>query len=63
MAKCGVPLEIRQLVQNQVTGRSKSIGSLYDQHDYLQEKLKALTLWERRLLAIIEERELSADRY
>ena len=63
MAKCGVPLEIRQLVQNQITGRSKSIGSLYDQHDYFQEKLKALTLWERRLLAIIEERDPSADRY
>jgi hypothetical protein len=37
MAQCGVPLDIRQWVQNQITGRRQSIGSVYDQHDYTAE--------------------------
>jgi len=63
MAQCGVPLEIRQLVQNQVTGRRQSIGAVYDQHDYTLEKLRALTLWEARLSAIVAGRLPSNERY
>lgn len=63
MAQCGVPLEIRQLVQNQITGRRMSIGARYDQHDYASEKRRALELWERRLLAIVEGREIPTERY
>ena len=63
MAQCGVPLEIRQLVMNQVTGRRQSIGSRYDQHDYSVEKRRALELWERRLLAIVAGRDIPKDRY
>lgn len=63
MARCGVSMDIRQLVQNQVTGRHRAIGSVYDQHDYFQEKKRALELWERRLLAIVEGREAPAERY
>ena len=63
MAQCGVPLDIRQMVQNQITGRRQSIGSVYDQHDYGSEKRRALELWERRLLAIIAGEKPPADRY
>lgn len=63
MAQCGVPLDIRQLVQNQISGRQQRIGSRYDQHDYLQEKRRALELWERRLLAVVEDREIPNERY
>ena len=63
MARCGVSMDIRQLVQNQVTGRHRAIGSVYDQHDYFQEKKRALEFWERRLLAIVEGREVLAERY
>ena len=47
------PREIRERVQNQVTGRRKGIGARYDQHEYQEEKRRALELWERRLLAIV----------
>ena len=63
MAASGVPLEIRQWVMNQVTGRRQAIGGRYDQHGYLEEKRRALELWERRLLAIVEGRPVPPDRY
>lgn len=63
MAQCGVPLDIRQLVQNQTTGRRQMIGSLYDQHDYADEKRRALELWEQRLLAIVAGAPLPTARY
>lgn len=63
MARCGVPLDIRQLVQNQLTGRGKAIGSIYDQHEYFDEKLRALTLWQNALLALAAKRPWPAERY
>jgi integrase len=63
MARCGVPLDIRQLLQNQVTGRSKAIGSIYDQHEYVAEKLRALTLWQDALAAVADRRPWPTERY
>lgn len=63
MAMCGVPMEIRQLVQNQVTGRRQSIGAVYDQHDYFDEKLRALSLWERRLAVVTGQSSEALARY
>lgn len=63
MAQCGVPLDIRQMVQNQITGRRQAIGSIYDQHDYSAEKRRSLELWERRLIAIVAGHELPTERY
>lgn len=40
-------------VQNQVTGRRKSIGARYDQHEYLIEKRDALARWEAHLLSVV----------
>lgn len=63
MASLGVPMEIRQIVMNQVTGRRQSIGARYDQHDYATEKRRALTLWQDRLLEIVEGRPPSGARW
>jgi len=63
MARCGVPLDIRQLVQNQLTGRSKAIGSIYDQHEYVAEKRRALTLWQDALFAVADQRSWPTERY
>ena len=63
MAQCGVPLDIRQMVQNQITGRRQSMGSVYDQHDYDSEKRRALELWERRLLALVAGEKPPVERY
>jgi hypothetical protein len=37
-AALGIPREIRERLQNQVTGRRQSVGARYDQHEYLAEK-------------------------
>jgi hypothetical protein len=56
-------MEIRQMVQNQVTGRRASIGSVYDQYEYRDEKRRALEIWERRLLAIVNGQPIPQERY
>lgn len=63
MAECGVPLDIRQLAQNQITSRGQLIGSVYDQYDYSKEKRRALSLWEQRLLAVVSGKQPPAERY
>jgi integrase len=54
MASLGIPREIRERVQNQVTGRRQSMGARYDQYEYIAEKREALERWEKRLLEIIQ---------
>ena len=63
MASLGVPRDIRERVQNQVTGRRMTVGARYDQHEYLAEKRRALALWERRLLEIVEGQPASGERW
>lgn len=57
LASMGVPAEIRQRVLHHVTGRKSSpTTDIYDEHDYLAEKRRALLLWQYRLIEIIERR-------
>lgn len=63
MASVGIPREIRERVQNQVTGRRQSIGARYDQHEYIAEKRRALELWEQRLQEIVEGRPASGVKW
>lgn len=63
MAACGVPRDIREIVQNQITGRRQTIGAVYDQWGYFDEKLRALTLWQNRLRAIVRGEPLPAEKY
>ena len=53
MARLRIPQEIRERVQNQVTGRRLTVGSRYDHHEYLDEKRAALAAWEAELLRIV----------
>ena len=53
MASLGIPREIRERVQNQITGRRQSIGARYDQHEYLAEKRDAIERWQVEVLRIV----------
>ena len=53
MRSMGVPADIADRVQGQVSGLKRGVGCGYDNHEYLDEKRRALELWERRLLAIV----------
>ena len=53
MAALGIPRDIRERVQNQVTGRRLSIGNRYDQHEYLAEKQDAIERWQAEVLRIV----------
>lgn len=56
MAALGISREVRERVQNQVTGRKQTVGARYDQHEYLAEKRDALDRLERELLRVVGER-------
>ena len=49
----GVLADIADRVQGQVSGLKRGVGWHYDHHEYLDEKRRALEMWERRLLAIV----------
>ena len=53
MAALNVRQDIRDRVLNQVTGRRQTVGSRYDQYEYLAEKRDALQRWEEELLRIV----------
>ena len=53
MAALGIPRDVRERVQNQVTGRRQSIGARYDQHEYLVEKRQALERWQAEVLRLV----------
>ncbi len=63
MASLSIPRDFRERVQNQITGRRQSIGARYDQHEYLDEKRRALELWEKRLMEIVEGRPATGERW
>jgi integrase len=64
LAMMGVPSEYRSHVLSH-TGdvRSSLESSTYNEHDYLPEKRRALEMWERRLLAIVQGQELPSKRW
>jgi integrase len=53
MAKIGVPPHIIERVQNQITGRKSTMGGTYNQYEYLDERRRALRLWEWKLRGIV----------
>ena len=64
LAKLGVPAEIRQRVLHHVTGRKASpTTDIYDEYDYLDEKRRALELWQARIFEIIEDQSASGLRW
>ena len=61
MARLGVPEAIADRVQDHASGRGT--GAQYDHYTYLSEKRRALELWTRRLLEIVEGRPASRERW
>ena len=54
MAAMGVPKHVRAAVLNHVSGaRSSVTDAVYNQHDGIAEKARALRLWELRLRNIV----------
>ena len=63
LAEMGVPVNVSDRVTNQVTGDRSRIGSRYEHYEYRAEKRRALELWERRLLAIVNGEPAVAERW
>ena len=61
MTALGVPPYIADIVQDQSPGRGS--GKIYDRYEYLAEKRRALGLWERRLMGIVEGRVGAVERW
>jgi len=59
----GVPPDIADRVQGQISGLNRGVGYRYDHHEYQDEKRRALELWERRLLAIVNREPESGERW
>ncbi len=62
-AQLGVPDNISDRVTNQITGQRARVGSRYDHHTYLDEKRRALEIWEKRLMEIVEGKPPSGLRW
>jgi integrase len=57
LQKMGVKLEVTEAVLNHVSGTRAGIVSLYQRHDYRDEKRQALDAWARHLGSIINGEE------
>ena len=61
MTSLGVPPYIADIVQDQSPGRGS--GKIYDRYQYLAEKRRALELWEKRLMEIVNDQPRSEIRW
>ena len=53
----------RLLGARQISGLKRGVGWRYDHHEYLDEKRRALELWERRLLSIVSGSTVAGERW
>ena len=63
LAEMGVPVNVSDRVTNQITGDRSRVGSRYEHYEYRIEKRRALELWERRLLAIVNGDAVALERW
>ena len=62
--RLGVPSEIRSHVLSHTGDMHRTLADrVYNEYDFLPEKRRALELWECRLLAIVEGREIPSVRW
>jgi integrase len=54
LAELGIPFEVAERVLNHAM---PGLEAVYNRHNYLGEKRRALALWAEHVLAIAEERE------
>ncbi len=57
MARLGVDLPTIEKVLNHTSGSFAGIVSVYQRHDFMPEKRRALALWAEHLLGVVEGRE------
>lgn len=54
MARLGISVRVTEAVLNHVSGTAAGIVSVYQRHDYADEKRAALQAWARHVLALVE---------
>jgi integrase len=56
MARLGIPVRVTEAVLNHVSGTAAGIVSVYQRHDYADEKRNALDAWARLVADLVEGR-------
>ena len=56
MARLGIPVRVTEAVLNHVSGTAAGIVSVYQRHDYADEKRAALDAWARLVADLVEGR-------
>lgn len=56
MARLGIPVRVTEAVLNHVSGTAAGIVSVYQRHDYADEKRSALDAWARLVADLVEGR-------
>ena len=54
MARLGIPVRVTEAVLNHVSGTAAGIVSVYQRHDYADEKRTALDAWARMVADLVE---------
>jgi integrase len=54
MARLGIPVRVTEAILNHVSGTGSGIVSVYQRHDYADEKRDALEAWARFVMALAE---------
>ena len=64
LTRMGVPQEIRSHILSHMGDARRTLADrVYNEYEFLDEKRRALALWERRLLEIVEGRPASGERW
>ena len=63
MAALGVPTELRSRTLHHTGDLQQLANTVYSAYDFMAERLRALELWEARLLEIVEDRPSAGKRW
>jgi integrase len=63
MAALGIPTELRSRTLHHTGDLQQLANTVYSAYDFLPERLRALELWEARLLEIVHDRQPSGLRW
>jgi len=63
MAALGIPTELRSRTLHRTGDLQQLANTVYAAYDFLPERLRALELWEARLLEIVHDRKASGLRW
>ena len=61
--RLGIPADIADRGQGQMSGPKRGVGRHRDHHEHMEEMLRALELWEQQLLELYERRDASGERW